>query len=206
MRWLLWAAAACLLAGPAQAEATLSGVYDQMLLWVGGGRVAGAYTTSRRGNGSDDAPQFSCAFLLRGRLAAGQADVTTWTPGEDDVIPGRLTVAPGGASLRLQQNQDGCGMAIGDMAHADFTFTRLQESGRDWVGVGMVKDKRAVLHAGPNDDARRVPYLVAYDAVAVLSRRPGWVQVRYYGEKQVTGWLRTSQLQPDTWPKTIRPQ
>ena len=65
---------------PANAQATLSGLYDGLLLDVQGSRVTGAFTTARRGNGTDDAPQFSCAFLLHRLLSGGKAAIETWTP------------------------------------------------------------------------------------------------------------------------------
>ena len=95
-------------------------------------------------------------------------------------------------------------MAGSDMTHADFTLSRIQ-AGNDWVGVALVQSHRAILHAAPAADTRHVPYLVAFDAVAVLARQPGWVQVRYLGnDKPVTGWLRASDLVTEHWPKTIR--
>ena len=200
------AAILAMLSAAASAKATLSGLYDGMLLAVQGDRVTGAFTTTRRGNGTEAGPQFSCAFLLRGRLAGGQAAIETWTPGDDDIVPGQLAVADGSARLRLQQDQDGCGMAAGDMVRSDYTLTRSQV-GPGWLGVGIVKARRAVLHASPAVDTRQVPYLVGFDAVAVLARRPGWVQVRYLGSGQpVTGWLAASDLVTENWPKTIRAQ
>ena len=189
-----------LLTGVARAQPPLSGVYDGMLISARGGEVTGAYSTSIRGNGSDAAPQFSCAFLLRGRLMGGRADVTTWTPGDPNTVAGRLVLTPKAAALRLEQEQDGCAMSGADMVRSDFTLDREQD-GTAWIAVRMVQAKRAVLHATPGADERRTPYLVAYDPVAVLAARPGWLQVRFYGgAKPVTGWLRRSELVPAAWP------
>ncbi len=200
---VLCLAAALLAAAPAMA-ATLSGLYDGLLLDVQGDRVEGAYTSTRRGNGTDDAPQFSCAFLLRGHIRDGKAAIQTWTPGDSEVVPGQLTLAQGSATLRLQQDQDGCGMAVGGMARSDFDLSFFQP-GADWIGVALVHARRAVLHAAPAADTRHVPYLVAFDAVAVLARQPGWVQVRYLGgNKPVTGWLQAADLVAEHWPTTTR--
>ena len=203
---LAYLTAALLIAGPGQtaAKATLFGQYDGLLLDVQGNRVTGVFTTSARGIGTDDAPQFSCAFLLHGRLNRGTAAIETWTPGDDAIIPGQLTVAGGTASLRLQQDQDGCAMAGGDMVRSDFTLTRSQP-GDGWIGVAMVRSRQAVLHAAPAADNRHAPYLVAFNAVAVLARQPGWVKVRYLGNvKPITGWLRDSDLVANPWPRAIR--
>ena len=208
--WRVWLpaclAAALLVAAPApaNAQASLSGLYDGLLLDVQGNRVTGVFTTWRRGNGTDDAPQFSCAFLLHGSLSGGKAAIETWTPGDDAIVAGQLTVAEGSVSLRLQQDQDGCSMAVGGMTGSDFTLS-LSQAGNGWIGVALVQSRQAVLHAAPTADTRHVPYLVAYDAVAVLARQPGWVKVRYFGnDKPVTGWLRDSDLVTEHWPKTSR--
>ncbi len=50
----------------------------------------------------------------------------------------------------------------------------------DWIGAGLVTAERAILHPEPAEAAgRKRPYLVAFDPVAVLARRPGWVRVAY---------------------------
>ena len=96
--------------------ASLSGSYDGLLLAVQGDQVSGAYATSRGIGLVPGTPQFSCAFLLRGKLVDGRADVSTWTPGEDAAVPGTLTLGPSGATLQLQDDQPGCGMAAGAVA------------------------------------------------------------------------------------------
>jgi hypothetical protein len=194
--------AACLIAaGTAHAADTVAGRYGEMLLAVQGDNVTGTFTSSRGVDGATGLSAFSCAFLLQGRLSGGHADISTWTPGSKDVIAGELTVAPPLATLRLRDQQPGCGMAAGDMVGEDYTMTR-DMVGADWMEARMVAAKQAVLHQAPRRDARLVPYLVRYDAVVVLTQRPGWVQVRYLdGDKPVTGWLQTTDLVPQTWPR-----
>jgi hypothetical protein len=58
-----------------------------------------------------------------------------------------------------------------------------------------VTARRAVLRTEPGPAPARGPYLVAYDPVAVLERRAGWVRVRYQsGKAPVEGWLPTTDL------------
>ena len=162
--------------------ASLSGSYYGLLLAVQGDQVSGAYATSRGIGVVSGTPQFSCAFLLRGKLVNRRADVSTWTPGEDATVPGTLTLGPSGATLQLRDNQPGCTMAVGDMVRSPKSMTR-NRSGQDWIEVRMVAARRAVLRVAPRDDARTAPYLVDYDAVAVIAARPGWVRVRYLGHE-----------------------
>lgn len=110
---------------PARAQATLSGLYDGLLLDVQGTRVTRA---SRR----------RAAIQLRGMLSGGKAAIQTWTPGEDAIVAGQLTVAGGSAGLRLQHDQDGCGMAAGDMTRSDFTLS-IGQAGDGWIGVALVQ-------------------------------------------------------------------
>ena len=60
-------------AASAQAK---SGLYGNLTLGVDGATVTGAFSDARTGNGTDDAPQFSCLFVLRG-VSGGGADGAT---------------------------------------------------------------------------------------------------------------------------------
>ena len=169
--------------------------------------MSGAFVTARGIGLTPCTPQFSCAFLLRGRLVDGRAELSTWTPGEGAAVPGTLTLTPSGtpsgATLQLREDQPGCGMAAGDMVRSPMALHR-DRAGEDWTEVRMVAARRAVLHAAPRPDGRTAPYLVEYDAVAVIAARPGWIRVRYLGnEAPVTGWLREADLVPRDWP--VRP-
>lgn len=92
-------------------------------------------------------------------------------------------------------------MAAGDMTREDQILNQISP-GPDWIGVGMVGDKRAVLRAKPAETGGRTPYLVQYDVVAILQRHAGWARVRFLGsKKQSTGWLRETKLAAFTaWP------
>lgn len=180
-------------AGPA------SGQYDSLFLTIRDGEVRGVFSDARAGNGTGDAPQFSCRFQLRGRLDGGRGVVTTWYPGGSTVV-GNLSFEGGGVSLLLRDNQDGCLMATGDMTREPYR-ARLARPGGDWIGVTLVTAAHAVLHPAPEASSRRTPYVVDGDAVAVLERRAGWARVRYLGgEKPSTGWVHATELAPETPP------
>ncbi len=191
-----------LVVGAAASAEDPSGFYGEMLLSVRGDQVRGVFSSAR---GIDlnggSGPMFSCSFLLQGRLFGDRADIVSWTPGENTVIMGSLTLSSLEIRLRLNSDQPGCGMATGDMTHEDRVLHR-DSPGTDWVGVGMVGAKRAVLQATPAQGTRQAPYLVRFDAVAVLQRQAGWARVRFLNsEKPSTGWLRETELTAFTsWP------
>ena len=69
---LLLALAACWPL-PGQAQSAASGQYGSLTLAVRNGEVSGTFTEARGGNGTQDAPQFSCLFQLQGSLRDGRA-------------------------------------------------------------------------------------------------------------------------------------
>lgn len=188
----------------ARAEDGSSGWYGEMLLSVQGDQVSGAFSSAR---GMAGGPMFNCAFLLQGRLVAGHAEIVTWTPGDETVIKGVLTLAPPKALLRLQVDPPGCTMTVGGMTREDYSVQR-QPGQTGWVGVGMVGARRAVLQGSPGPNSRHAPYLVRFDAVAILRRQAGWARIRFLGStKPVEGWLRESDLFPYTaWPSRVSEQ
>jgi len=177
----------------AQAPVPASGQYGGLTLSVTDGRVSGVFSEGRMGNGSEAAPQFSCWFLLRGKLEGGRGIVETWFPGQEP-IPGNLSFEGGGASLMLRENQDGCFMASGDMTREPYRVP-LNRRGEGWTGVALVTADRAAFRPSPGAPAPRTPYVVEGDPVAVLERRGGWARVRYVaGPRPITGWLPANQL------------
>ncbi|MBA8879236.1 hypothetical protein [Phyllobacterium myrsinacearum] len=179
-------------AGDAPEE--LSGQYDNLAVSVVGEQVTGAFREYRTGNGTDDAPQFSCIFMLKGSLIDDHAAIVTWAPGDKDVIHGTLTFSRGTASLKLDQDQAGCAMTSGDMVTKPFELSKVSE-GNGWVGVGMISVKKAILRSKPNAKPGRAPFVVQYDPVVILSRKEDWLEVAYFGgENPVRGWLNRSEL------------
>ncbi len=182
------------LAAPALAQAPASGQYEGLLLAVSpDGTVRGAFSEQRVGNGSDAAPQFSCRFLLRGRLSDGRGVVETWFPGQKP-IPGNLSFEGGGASLMLREDQDGCAMTAGGMTQQPWRAPR-DAPGEGWTGAALVTAPRAAFRPSPGAAAPRTPYVVEGDALAVLERRGDWVRARYTGAaRPVTGWFPVGEL------------
>ena len=82
---------------------------------------------------------------------------------------------------------------------------RRDNPGTDWVGVGMIGNERSTLQSKPGQRLRRTPYLVQYDAVAILQRQPGWAKIRFFNSnKPVTGWLRETELVSyAAWPTRV---
>jgi hypothetical protein len=171
----------------------LSGQYGPLLLAVTGEVVTGAFSEQRVGNGTDNAPQFSCVFLLQGHLNGSQAQVVTWYPGQPP-IAGQMTLSADGVSLKLKDNQAGCGMTSGDMVDQAYETTR-DSPGVGWIGTRLVAVSRAVLRSSPDVTAPHAPYVVQDDAVAVLVIQGDWVKVRYAGpDKASVGWVKATEL------------
>jgi hypothetical protein len=171
-----------------------SGLYDNLSIVVSNGEVTGAFNDKRIGNGTETAPQFSCAFMLKGKLDGNHASIITWIPGDKQTIAGELTFTPDGATLKLKAAQDGCAMTSGDMVSQAFEVTR-GAPGDGWIGLAMVTSKKAIFRKEPGAAAHRTPFVLHYDAVVVLARNGDWVKADYVlGDKPVIGWLPVSDL------------
>jgi hypothetical protein len=178
-----------------------SGLYEAMTISVVGDQVTGAFYDQRIGNGTDAAPQFSCIFMLQGKLVGDRADILTWAPGDKDVIHGNLVFTADGADVKLDQEPGGCGMTSGDMVGEPYRASKLSGA-EGWLGVAMVSAKKAVFRSEPSAKPGRTPFVVRFDPVVVLERRGDWIRASYVGgEKPVTGWLNRSELD-ETPPPT----
>jgi len=175
-------------------DAPMPGQYGQLFIAIRGGAVYGVFSESRIGNGTDRAPQFSCIFLMQGPLVDNKASVQTWFPADKQRISGTLELGSN-PSLKLTENHPGCEMTSGDMVSERYSLM-LDTRHDEWIGVGIVTEKKAVLRKESSDAGRkRSPYLVKFDAFAVLERKPGWVRVQYLGENDdVTGWVRDQEV------------
>jgi hypothetical protein len=179
---------------PAAAAPSLSGQYGPLLISVQGNRVTGALSQPRIGNGSEDAPQFSCAFQLEGQLKLGKAQIVTWYGDQPPTIAGVLTLDTSGASLQLKDNQPGCGMSVGDIVSQPY------QNGQDnadtgWIGTRLVAVPKAIIVTAPNAKPGRTPYVVQDDAIAVLAVQGDWIKIAYPGPtKLVQGWVKASDL------------
>jgi hypothetical protein len=116
--------------------------------------------------------------------------VETWFPGEPERISGTLQLGDN-PSLQLSDNHGGCLMASGDMVAKPFPLP-ADERHADWIGVGLITSEKVVLQANPKVDLKKSrPFIVEFDSVAILERRPGWMRVMYLGggDKPASGWV-----------------
>jgi len=187
--------AAALAPLPAAAAPSLSGQYGPLLIAVQGNAVTGAFSETRVGNGTDAAPQFSCAFQLSGTLKGGAAQIVTWYPGQAP-IAGQLGLTSDGVSLTLKEDQPGCAMTEASMVDQPWQSTQ-DKAAPTWIGTRLIATAKAVIRTSPSAKPGRTPYVVQDDAVAVLAVQGGAVQIAYPGpDKTVTGWVNASDLTP----------
>jgi hypothetical protein len=178
-----------------------SGIYGNLTLGVDGATVTGVFANARVGGGTEDAPQFSCVFELRGSLgnaaaAAGEAAVTVWSPPDAASTSGTLTLANDTAKLRLQGQPPGCA-ATGD----EFTAKGYEEpSVKDgtWIAVRLVSAPRADVRQAPVDGSSSRTRLSKGDVVVIYRRIGPWLEgENLNAQRRVRGWLRESDLAPD---------
>jgi len=182
------------------AAASLSGQYGPLLIAVQGDTVSGAFSETRVGNGTDSAPQFSCAFQLSGTLKAGKAQVVTWYPGQAP-IAGQLSLTSDGVGLTLKDDQPGCAMTEASMVDQPWQSAQ-DKAAPAWIGTRLIATAKAVIRKTADAKPGRTPYVVQDDAVAVLSVRGGAVQIAYPGpDKTVMGWVNATDLTPAAPPK-----
>lgn len=174
--------------------AIASGEYGELMIGVdpATATVTGYYSSST-GRG-----QFACIFFLTGKLQGSQARITTYYPGSaDHVITGTLSArANGQVRVRLKEDHGGCWNVThfaDDAEPADFfSFTP-----RPWIGVTVVRSKKAFLYDAPDPARHGRAYLVQGDGVGIRARRGGWVRVEFPGERRSTiGWIRQADLYP----------
>ncbi|MCO6393042.1 hypothetical protein GTW25_18640 [Aliihoeflea aestuarii] len=186
--------AGLLLASAAAHAQPVSGWYGPLLLVTDGDRLSGVVADMARGNGTEDAPQFLCVSFIKGRFNGGVADIEAWLPDDSERIAGTLRMEEADIRVQLSDNPPGCAM-ISSM-NGEGQRWWLEEAHPDWIGVGLVAAERAVLYPEPTEDAdRERPYLIEWQAVAVLQQRESWVQVEYVAvEPAIRGWVKSSDL------------
>ena len=177
-----------------------SGIYGQLTLGVEGATVTGVFADTRAGNGTEDAPQFSCIFALRGTLVRGQAAVTTWTPDDSDdnqhILAGTLTLAGDTAKLQLKEEPGGCAMTSDEFVKDPYEEPSVKHGA--WTSVRMVGASQANFSQAPVDGSSRTGYVVKGDGVVVYRHIGAWADAEYLnGRRPVRGWLRESDLFPD---------
>lgn len=170
-----------------------SGDYDSLTLVVVDGIVTGTFWDAR-GLGPGGGPQFTCIFMLRGKVDGDRAKIDTWAPGEKDHIAGELVFEKRYVKIKLTEDHGGCLATDGDMVH-QFYRAIFEKEGTGWLGVAMVAVEQASFRPSPGARAPRKPYVVRYDPLVILARKGNWLRVRYLnGTKPVTGWMRRKEL------------
>ena len=195
---VLSAATAPAVVAPAPAYPS-SGEYGPMKLAFADGQVTGSFKETRMGNGTEEAPQFSCTFAIAGAWRGGvaAAQVLTWWPGDnssDERIRGRLSVRGGTATLKLDEDPGGCSMT-GEQLKDDGFSEALSER-RAWLEVRQIRSARVRFSDTPGGSPRR-SYVTRGDIVGVEARAGDFVRVEYVdGSRPVEGWLPVASLEP----------
>jgi hypothetical protein len=196
---LVWGVLAAAVVG-AQAQ-VVSGLYGSLTLGVNGTAVTGVFADSRPGNGTEEAPQFSCSFLLRGTVAAdgkGAIPVTVWSPSEGTQVneaqtKGTLTVEQGTAKLSLEGEPPGCAETGDRFAGKAYQEPAVKTGA--WTAARMVSGAAVRLQEAPVSGGSGRGR-VGKGEVVVVDRKIGpWLQVEtVFTAKPVRGWLRESDL------------
>jgi hypothetical protein len=194
-----------------------SGLYGNLTLGVDGTTVTGVFSDARAGNGTEDEPQFSCLFILRGTLGSGAnggVKATVWLPFGGVVAAqlggtqtsgtqtsyvqasGTLTVEQGTAKLRLEGDPPGCS-ATGD----EFATEAYEEpSAMDgkWTSVRLVSAASAEVREAPVNGSSARTRLSKGDVVVIYRRIGPWLEGEDLNARRaIRGWLRESDLAPD---------
>jgi hypothetical protein len=176
-----------------------SGLYGNLTLGVDGTTVTGVFSDARPGNGTEDAPQFSCRFVLRGVLASapdGAAKVTVWSPPDSATTSGALTVAKDTAKLRLEGDPPGCAATGDEFASAAYEEPSVMDG--KWTSVRLVNATAAVVRQAPLNGSSAKTRLSKGDVVVVYRRIGPWLEGEDLNARRaVRGWLRESDLAPD---------
>jgi hypothetical protein len=153
----------------------------------------------------------ACKFVFRGNLTqdgkvlVALKDATPANAGKN-AQGGKeaavLTAAKGTLNLDLPASQvpGDCdwmmGMASSDHLVSDAHGFKLSVDvapEHDWVGVAVVRSKRAMFHDAPDDKTVRKGFLVAGDMAYVTEERSGWYHVKYvHGKKETAGWIKVT--------------
>lgn len=175
-----------------------SGLYGNLTIGVDGTTVTGAFSDARPGNGTEDAPQFRCLFVLRGTAAAADSAiaVTAWSPPEMATTLGTLVFDSNTATLHLAGDPPGC-TAMGDK-FASESYEEPPVMNGKWTAAPVVSPDRVSLHQAPVSSSAARSFVSKYDVVVTYRRIGVWLEAEnLYAQRPVRGWLRESDLFPD---------
>ncbi len=194
---ILFAIVNALSVSAASAQAK-SGLYGNLTLGVDGATVTGAFSDARPGNGTDDAPQFSCLFVLRG-VSGGGADgatkVTVWLPPDSATTGGTLTFVKDTAKLRLEGDPPGCAATGDKFASAAYEEPSVMDG--KWSSVRLVSAATAEVRQAPVNGSSAKARLSKGDVVVIYRRIGPWLEGEDLNARRaVRGWLRVSDLAP----------
>jgi hypothetical protein len=172
-----------------------SGIYESGTFILGvnktEGVVTGYFESCVGYDESTKRPRFCCIFFLYGKKAGDMYKITTWYPGDKDVIEGELKLPEPGQTdifIKLKEYPPGSMAYHFDVDKGnDFP---LDEPG-DWIEVRVVRAPKAYFHREPEAGSKRSAYVVKRDVVRVYEKKNGWALAAYQKTK---GWLKEKEL------------
>ena len=185
-------------AGAACAQAK-SGLYGNLTLGVDGTTVTGVFSDARAGNGTEDAPQFSCQFVLSGTSgseANGAFKVTVWSPPDVATTSGTLSFDKDTAKLRLEGDPPGCSATGDEFVSAAYEEPSVMDG--KWTSVRLVSVASAEVREAPVDGSSARTRLKKGDVVVIYRRIGTWLEGENLNARRaVRGWLREMDLAPN---------
>jgi hypothetical protein len=175
-----------------------SGLYGNLTLGVDGRTVTGVFSDARPGNGTEDAPQFSCLFVLRGVLAGEQdslVKVTVWSSPDSATTSGTLTFEKDTAKLRLAADPAGCAATRDEFASQAYEEPSVKDG--KWTSVRLVSATTAEVRQAPVNGSSAKARVSKGDVMVVYRRIGPWLEGEdLNAQRAVRGWMRESDLAP----------
>ena len=180
----------------AQSAQMKSGLYGNLTLGVDGSTVTGVFSDARPGNGTEDAPQFSCLFALRGTVGSGAVKVTVWSPPDTATTSGTLAFDKDTAKLRLEGDPPGCAATGDEFVSAAYEEPSVMDG--KWISVRLVSAASADVREAPVNGSSARTRLTKGDVVVVFRRIGPWLEGEDLNARRaIRGWLRENDLAPD---------